>query len=201
MFKTWNREAQKLRISLEEGSTILDFGCGCGRVLQSFESFEHNGEIWGPDIDAEAIAWNREHLGHIAQFSNNEALPPTLFENGQFSAIFSVSVFTHLPEEMQFAWLCEMRRILQPGGIAIFSTHGKHCSDNARPVVQEEIRDRGFCYRESPLTDGLPDFYRTTFHSIDYIMEKLTRFFDVITVKEKYIHGLQDAVILKRRTD
>ena len=78
---------------LETAQCILDFGCGCGRVLRSFKDLPHAGEIWGSDIDAEAIAWNQANLGAIARFDVNATLPPTGFRNGQFDAIYVVGCY------------------------------------------------------------------------------------------------------------
>ncbi|MFA5264294.1 MAG: class I SAM-dependent methyltransferase [Opitutaceae bacterium] len=192
------REAGK---ALDKAATILDFGCGCGRVLWSFQDIPHVGEVWGCDIDAESIAWDRAHLGHIAQFYTNPVLPPTQFRDGYFDAIYTVSVFTHLPEEIQFAWLSELRRILKPGGVLVASLHGAHCWKNADPGIKSEMETRGFAYQTSNLTEGLPDFYMLAFHSEAYVRTRWSSFFQFVALKEKFIHGLHDAAIMRRRDD
>ena len=192
------REAEE---PLESTSAFLEFGCGCGRVLKAFEDFPHSGELWGSDVDSEAIAWNRANLGYLAQFYNNGDLPPLRFPDGYFSAVLSVSVFTHLPEEMQFAWISEIRRILRPGGVFVATLHGRHYWGEVDPSVRSEVEQRGFAYRTGPITPGLPDYYMVAFHSTNYIRERWDRFFEVVSIKETYIHGVQDAVILRRRPD
>jgi len=47
------------------------------------------------------------------------------FEDGFFDLIFSVSIFTHLPEKMQIAWLEELRRASKPGALVLSSVHGE----------------------------------------------------------------------------
>jgi SAM-dependent methyltransferase len=186
---------------LETAQRMLDFGCGCGRVLAGFHDRARPAEIWGCDIDAEAVRWNQENLGRLGRFSCNPVLPPTEFANGAFDAIYSVSVFTHLPEELQFAWLSELRRITRPGGMVVASTHGAHYWQNGAPDVRAEVESRGFAYRTGNRTDGLPDFYMVAFHSTSYVRSKWSWFFEVVAIREKYIHGLHDAVILRRRDD
>lgn len=184
---------------LEEAPAILDFGCGCGRVLWSFQHVPHQGEIWGCDIDGEAIAWNRAQLGHIGQYHANPVMPPTGFSDGQFAAVYSVSVFTHLPEEMQFAWLTELRRIVRPGGVVVASVHGEHYWRQATPDVIAEIEAQGFAYRRAARTEGLPEFYMCAFHAERYIRERWSTFFEIVQIKPKYIHGVHDAVVMRRR--
>ncbi len=185
---------------LEDADAILDFGCGCGRVLWNFLHLPHRGEVWGCDIDGESIAWNQAHLGHIGRFQVNPALPPSPFRDGQFDAIYSVSVFTHLPEELQFAWLTELRRILRPGGILVASLHGANLAGNDAGL-KAEVESRGFAYRKGNCTEGLPDYYMLAFHSEAYVRTRWSWFFEIVAFKEKYIHGLQDAAILRRRDD
>lgn len=179
---------------------ILDFGCGCGRVLTNFLTLPHSGDVWGCDIDAEAIAWNKANLSHIARFSTNPHLPPTEFPTGYFDIVYSVSVFTHLPEELQFAWLCELRRIVREGGIAIVSVHGEHYWQSGSDDVREDVMTKGFAYRTGPVTEGLPDFYMVAYHAEEYVRTRWAWFFEVVEVRKKYIHGLHDAVVLRRRS-
>src|SRR5512140_818672 len=52
----------------ESFESILDFGCGCARTLRFFPRRDG---LHGCDIDPEAIAWCREHLGERASFQVN----------------------------------------------------------------------------------------------------------------------------------
>lgn len=186
---------------LEQAQRVLDFGCGCGRVLRGIEGMAHPPEVWGSDLDEEAIDWDRKHLSHIARFVSNRALPPTGFDRDYFDTAYAVSVFTHLPEELQFAWLTELRRIIRPKGLLIVSTHGAHFWQNAESDVRLEVEERGIAYRTCARTEGLPDFYMVAFHSTAYVRSRWSWFFEVVAVKEKFIHGSHDAVVLRRRDD
>ena len=186
--------------SLSTAKRVLDFGCGCGRVLRSFAEVPHSGEIWGCDIDEESIQWNQNHLAHLAQFVANPTMPPSSFADGFFDAIYSVSVFTHLPEDMQTAWAQEMHRVLEPGGVLVASFHGEHYW-NRDPEVAAEVKATGFAYRTGAITEGLPGFYMVAYHSIEYITREWSEWFEVLAHLPRQIDGAHDAVVLRRKTD
>ena len=100
-----------LAINIDSSSCILDFGCGCGRVISWFEPLYSNSKFYGTDIDSEAITWCRENISDLGNFSANNAMPPLSYSDEFFHLIYSISIFTHLPEEMQFAWLKELKRV------------------------------------------------------------------------------------------
>ncbi len=124
-------------------TSILDFGCGCGRVTR----FLPRGlDVTGLDIDGEAIGWCRQNLSSIAKFDVNNPEPPLDDSDETFDLIFCVSVFTHLPLEMERAWLRELKRVLKPGGWLLIST----LSDaNLAPLGLSLPDDSGFFYHRS----------------------------------------------------
>lgn len=185
---------------LTSARRVLDFGCGCGRVLRSFAEVDHSGEIWGCDIDGESIAWNDQNLGSIGTFYTNPTEPPTSFADGFFDAVYSVSVFTHLPEDLQMAWVRELHRIMAPGGVLVPSFHGEHYWQRD-PAVAAEVQRQGFAYRTGEVTAGLPDFYMVAYHSIDYIRETWAPWFEVLAHHPRCIDGAHDAVVLRRRAE
>ena len=162
------------------------------------ERVPHVGEIWGCDIDPEAMAWNRANLSRVGRFEVNPSVPPSPFREGQFDAIYAISVFTHLPEELQFAWLTELRRILRPGGVLLASVHSAHHWAEADLGLRDEVVARGFAYRVGQPTPGLPDYYMAAFHAEPYIRSKWARFFRLVAYHESYIHGVHDAVVMQR---
>ncbi len=182
---------------LDRSARVLDFGCGCGRVLWMFRQLPHAGEIWGCDVDPEAIEWNLKNLGDVGRFRCNSAMPPAPFSDGFFDAIYSVSVFTHLPERVQFAWLAELRRLLRPGGVAVVSVHGERYW-SADTEVRTEVEARGFAYRTGVPTEGLPGYYMVAFHSEAYVRREWAQLFEVVDVKRQYLYGAHDAILLRR---
>jgi SAM-dependent methyltransferase len=106
---------------LDSMSAILDFGCGCGRVMRWLAGLP--GELRGADFDGPAVEWCRENLP-FAEFVHNGLRPPLPFSPGEFDFVYAFSVLTHLPVELQHAWVGELTRVLRPGGHLLVSTHG-----------------------------------------------------------------------------
>ena len=108
---------------LADSARILDFGCGCGRVIRHVHAAAPESRLHGTDYNAALVQWCRRHLP-FATFSSNELAPPTRHADDSFDLIYAFSVFTHLTEPLQHAWLAELRRILAPCGYLILTTHG-----------------------------------------------------------------------------
>lgn len=106
-----------------EGASVLDFGCGCGRILRHFARFAPQCRLMGVDVDPTPLEWCRGALD-FAEFEAIPLLPPTSLPRGGFDALYSFSVFSHIPLESQRAWLAEFARLLRPGGLAVLTYHG-----------------------------------------------------------------------------
>ena len=86
-------------------------------------------------------------------------MPPLPFDNEFFDFIFSISVLTHIPEDMQFAWLAELNRVLKVGGTALLSTLPLDLAAKTLDEDQHCIRVL-LQLRRQKGTQGLPKFYR-----------------------------------------
>jgi SAM-dependent methyltransferase len=181
----------------------LDFGSGSGRVLVPLHELclkhltsSRPVEWFGSDVDRQAVTWAQKNLSSTAKFVANTAMPPLPFPDQFFDFIFSISVFTHIPEDMQFAWLAELSRVLKIGGLALVSTLSLDLLKNA--LGEAQLR-KGFYYIDAGKgTDGLPRFYRDTHHSREYIEREWSRYFSIESFEEKGIAGHQDLVVCKR---
>ena len=117
-------------IPLNPSMPILDFGCGCGRVTRHFAPL--GPAVHGTDLNPTLVAWCRRNLS-FGQFEVNDLTPPLPFGDRQFAVVYALSVFTHLPEPLQNAWMQEIRRVVRPGGHVIFTTHGAHYLNELDP--------------------------------------------------------------------
>jgi SAM-dependent methyltransferase len=115
-------------IVVEDVKTMLDFGCGCGRILRWLKTLKDSCEMWGCDYNPELIDWCRKRLGHLARFKVNRIEPPLDFPDATFELVYSYSVFTHLADDLQRPWFAELARVLRPGGALLVTVHGRRCA-------------------------------------------------------------------------
>jgi SAM-dependent methyltransferase len=123
-------------LALEGAAPILDFGCGCGRVLRHFAAL--GVAVHGSDLNPKLVTWCRRHLP-FGRFETNDLEPPLTFADGRFGLVYALSVFTHLPEALQAAWMQELRRVLRPGGHLVFTTHGARYKGDLGPEDRERF--------------------------------------------------------------
>jgi SAM-dependent methyltransferase len=141
--RSGREHADLLRNVLREGGTsieglgaILDWGCGCGRVLRHWAGLPEKTRVYGCDINPKEVAWCRRHLD-FAHVSVNDIAPPLPYSAETFDLVYALSVFTHLGEDLQHAWMRECRRILKPGGFLVFSTMGEYYANLKRLTDSE----------------------------------------------------------------
>ena len=109
-------------VSLRSLDGVLDFGCGCGRVLRYWQETGAEG-LRGCDYNPDLIGWCQENI-NFAQTFVNKFSPPLDLPDASLDLAYAFSVFTHLDEAMQFAWMREMGRVLRPNGLLVVTTHG-----------------------------------------------------------------------------
>jgi SAM-dependent methyltransferase len=103
-----------------QSTRVLDYGCGWGRITRFFLKDVAAGNLWGIDCNEELIDFCRES-NPWSRFELNDPMPPTDLPSDEFDLVFSYSVFTHLREDVHYAWLDELGRLVKPGGLLIFS--------------------------------------------------------------------------------
>lgn len=158
---------------LEEVGSLLDFGCGCGRVTRWWRELE--AEVHGSDADAGAVEWCRANL-RFGRFAVNELAPPLSYGESSFDLVYAFSVLTHLTEELQGPWMEELRRVLRPEGLLVLSTHGERYRE--RLSAAERVRfDAGDLVVRWGAVAGTN--LCTTFHPRAYL-ERLADGFDLL---------------------
>ena len=193
------------RISLEHPLRILDFGCGCARVLRFMSEIAPESTFFASDFDGEAISWCRENYPFEVRrgrytFVVNADRPPTPFKSDHFDLILGISVFTHLPEALQLGWLAELRRIARPDGLLVLSTQGDalirgHIGEEDNRILDEH----GFYYFKYGSTEGLPEYYQAAWHTRQYVDRVWSKYFHVAGHVPAGIADHQDLVLCVKR--
>ncbi len=109
-------------LSVTQFESMLDFGCGCGRVLRHWRPIT-GAALYGTDQNKELVEWCRRNLP-FAKCQSNTLEPRLDYADGMFEFAYALSVFTHMPEGLQKPWMDELRRILRPGGHLLITTQG-----------------------------------------------------------------------------
>jgi len=160
---------------------ILEWGCGPARIIRHLPRLLNDScEIYGSDYNSKTIEWCKENIPGI-KFSKNNLQPPLEFEGNFFDIIYATSVFTHLSEEMHYAWFVELKRILKKNGIIFLTTHGDNCKpkltneelkifESGNLVVRGNVKEghRTFAAYQPPV------FMRKLFSDVE-ILEHVTR--------------------------
>jgi SAM-dependent methyltransferase len=181
--------------ALEELGALLDFGCGCGRVLRHWAALPST-RVHGCDIDERMIAWCRENLP-FAEVAVNSSSPPLPYVADTFGLVYAFSVFTHLTEEAQHAWMAECRRVLEPGGFLLISTLGEHYAslDRLAPseldafrsgqlvVLYEGASGRSLC---------------SAYHPVEYVRTRLAAQYELVSFMPAADDGRHDLYLLRK---
>jgi SAM-dependent methyltransferase len=95
------------------GETILDCGTGMGFYPRAIRRLYPGVRVLGIDMDASALAFARAHLDDdtIVLHGDINCMP---LATASVDSVLMSEVLEHLPDEA--AGLCEVRRVLKPGG-------------------------------------------------------------------------------------
>ncbi|MBD3267394.1 methyltransferase domain-containing protein [bacterium] len=180
---------------------MLDWGCGSGRLIGFFYNFSSIPDLYGCDIDAEAVEWAQKQFPK-AHFSAIDPYPPTLYPENEFELIISFSVFTHLDRDTQMQWLKEMQRVLKPGGLFITTVHGMIA---ARTILNEdqidELVNKGFFDQgEDTKLEGIApeQYYRSFFMTKQYIRKQWSNYFEILEHLEQGASNYHDIVVMRK---
>jgi SAM-dependent methyltransferase len=173
---------------------ILDFGSGCGRVIRHWRGLERP-RIHGCDYNPYLAGWCADNLT-FADFAVNRLEPPLPYEDDRFDLAYSVSIFTHLDEELQRPWIEELARVVRPGGLVLVTVTGPElATELLRPDDLKRFERGELVVKRSELA-GMNAC--AAYHPARYIREELARGFELV---EHVVSGApdvrQDAVLLR----
>lgn len=180
---------------IESFERVLDFGCGCGRVARHWIRIQEL-EVHGCDVDADQIEWCRENLPQL-QARVTPLAPPTDYEANCFDFIYALSVFTHIDEELQHAWIAEFRRLLRPGGKLLFTTLGSEWAQNRLRAQELSRFQGGSLVVQRPRLSGTSAC--TAYHPREYVTTALLDGFSPVAFRDGAAEAVlrQDAYLVR----
>jgi ubiquinone/menaquinone biosynthesis C-methylase UbiE len=177
--------------------TILDWGCGCGRITRYLQDCFQGSAIHGCDLNPEYISWNKTNLPGI-HFQQTDALLP--YPDQSFDLIIGFSVLTHITVEEQHHVLHELHRVLTAKGICILTTHGAVFYHQLSSSEKDLLHRKGMYTRP-----GYRKGHRsvTTWHKADHLRQFLENSFEILEYHSGNINpektGSQDLWILRKK--
>jgi len=205
-FSTMARILKDSGSPLARGQTILDFGCGSGRLIRWLCDIAEGSEIWGVDIRAEHLLWCKQNLQPPFHFAVTTIVPHLPFEDNHFDLIYAGSVFTHI-DDLVDSWLLELRRVLKPNGKLYVTIH----DNTSISRLKNELREHplGKLYNSYPefvdytsrdfafFTIGRSDESQV-FYDLSYFGDMaVSDHYQVLTI-EQTAYGHQTAILLQK---
>jgi SAM-dependent methyltransferase len=192
---------QSIRLAMERAGApldsleaILDFGCGCGRVLRRWRDLK--ARVCGSDLSIPAIEWCRRNLPFV-EAAVNALEPPLPYAEASFDLVYALSVLTHLPVPMQLAWRDELGRVLRPGGHLLFTVCGDAFVDKLR-AKERNAYATGECVVRRAEAVGLN--LCLTFHPPAFVRDRLAAGWELVEHMPRGALGNppQDLVVLRK---
>jgi SAM-dependent methyltransferase len=180
---------------VEQLEALLDWGCGCGRVLRHWSDLSST-RVHGCDITPKMVKWCNDNLPFV-EATVNELTPPLPYDDASFDLVYAFSVMTHLSEELQHAWVREAGRVLKPGGYFVFSTLGEYFVSRDRLNDEErrsfESGQLVVLYERSAGTSLC-----SAYHPPDYVRRELAHDLDVVAFRPAADDGRHDIHVLRK---
>lgn len=172
---------------------ILDFGCGCGRVIRHWADLG-DVSVQGTDYNPYLVRWCADNLP-FARFGVNRLDPPLDHDENRFGLVYAISIFTHLDRDMQRPWIEALARVVRPGGYLLVTVNGtERATDLLNPRELARFDAGELVVKRSELT-GMNAC--AAFHPARAIEDVLARGLDLV----EHVPGgatdvRQDAVLL-----
>lgn len=187
---------QRNNLDMNSFEFILDFGCGCGRMIRQWKALKKP-QLFGTDYNPLLVAWCRKHLA-FAEFAVNSPSARLSYEDEQFDFIYAISVFTHLTEELGDFWIRDLTRVLKPGGIIYMTTMGVNRVANLSAELQQQFQEGRLVVTDG---DNSGSNACAAYHPESYVHRMLPEGMHVLDfVPDGARDAHQDAYLLQKST-
>jgi SAM-dependent methyltransferase len=102
-----------------DGASVLDFGCGYGRIIRMMYYYADPSHIWGVDAEQTPLdICNKDRVK--ANLAKIENIPSNLpLKEKSIDLAYAYSVFTHLPGHVADACLQAIKKTMRPNALFI----------------------------------------------------------------------------------
>ena len=152
---------------------ITEWGCGLARILRHFPDTMQR---TGTDYNSDAIAWVQQNVPGLSAIEN-DMIPPWDVAPASQDVVYAVSIFTHLAEDTQNAWVRQIAQTLRPGGLFLFTVHGAPDPGQLLPAEQAQF-DRGQPVYRAKVKEGSRLF--ASYHPDDAVREIFAKEFEYV---------------------
>ena len=184
-----------------KSSTVLDYGCGWGRLIRLLYKHVPYENIYGVDPWDKSIDLCKQY-GVKANLAICDYVPEKLPFEQQFDLIFAFSVFTHLSEKTVKTVLSTLRKYIHDNGILVITIRPQeYWSQYKQGRFKKEMyqihEQNGFAFiphQRKPINGDIT--YGDASISLDYIEKNFTQW-DVARVITDQVGPLQTVVFLR----
>jgi len=191
----------------EPPGRILDFPCGHGRVTRMLKAAFPDAYLTACDFNRDGVDFCARTFGATPVYAKDN--PGEIEMEGQFDFIWCGSLFSHLGAERWPDFLSLLHSLLAPGGLLVFSTHGRgverrigtgNCDgiepDQAR-VMLADYQHSGFGYQDYGVSPG----YGISLSSLPWVLTELNKLphLRLVMCQEQGWDSHQDVLAYLRR--
>jgi trans-aconitate 2-methyltransferase len=135
--QAWASEVLARLKGIAQDATVLDVGCGTGRVTEALLALVPRGRVLALDASPDMVALARKRLGDRAEVWCQDALDLDLDE--PVDAVLSTAAL-HWVSDHDRLW-ARLARALRPGGMLEIQCGGEGNIDGVRAVIEAVARD------------------------------------------------------------
>jgi SAM-dependent methyltransferase len=147
-------------------------------VLRFLVAHVSPGRVYAADVTREAVDFCASEFGIRPVYLDRQ---PAALKLPEVDFLYAISIITHLTPQDARDTLNALGKTLKPGGIALFTTHGRRSLEwierygeqyvPLRSELAERVRDHGVAFVPYPF--ALQDDYGMTWHSEAYIRQTM----------------------------
>lgn len=199
-----DRALEEAGRSWDDVNSVLEIGCGYGRIVRELRSQHPKLDIYVNDVMDEgaqftAREFNARQIPLLESSSDQVA--------AKFDLIYLLSVYTHMPRDMIERNLGLLSAALRPRGVVVFTIHGEGSARTAERYEQywldktrvlRALADDGYYYERYP-------YYRTEYgltwftpEAVSDMVSKAAPALEQVSHHPMELDGHQDIYVYRR---